>query len=55
MTFQFQIKGDDGLLLLKHNGIVVGGMFDSDNYNHNGLGQATLLSLERNDEVLIHR
>ena len=55
LTFQFQIKGDDGLLLLKHNGIVVGGMFDSDNYNHNGLGQATLLSLERNDEVLIHR
>eukprot|EP00093_Oithona_nana_P009510 09510.XXX_175231_177695_1 [CDS] Oithona nana genome sequencing. len=45
------VKGDDGLLLLKHNGIVVGGMFDSDNYNHNGLGQATLLDLERNDEV----
>ena len=55
LTFQFQIKGDDGLLLLKHNGIVVGGMFDSDNYNHNGLGQATLLALGRNDEVLLHR
>ena len=51
MIPQFQVKGDDGLLLLKHNGIVVGGMFDSDNYNHNGLGQATLLDLERNDEV----
>lgn len=45
------MKGADGLLLLKHNGAVVGGMFDSDNYNHNGLGQATLLNLARDDEV----
>ena len=41
----FQVKGSDGLVLLKHNGATIAGSFDTDNFKHNTLGQTSLANL----------
>ncbi len=38
------VKGNDGLVLLRRNGEVVAGAFDTDNFKHNSLA---LTALER--------
>ena len=40
-----QVKGSDGLVLLKHNGATIAGSFDTDNFKHNTLGQTSLANL----------
>ena len=50
---ELQMKNMDGLILLKHNGATAGGIFDTDNYNHNTLSQASILELQAGDMVFI--
>ena len=48
-----QLKGEDGLILIKKNGKVLAGAFDTDNFNHNSLAQSTLVQLGVDDEVWV--
>ena len=41
------------MILIRHNGVVIGGAFDTDNFKHNTLAQATLAKMNRGDLVWI--
>lgn len=47
------MKGNDGLVLLRHNGVIVSGAFDTDNFKHNTLAMASLVPLKAGDWVWI--
>ena len=47
------MKGSDGLVLLRHNGDILAGAFDTDNFKHNTLGQSALGKLAKGDAVWI--
>eukprot|EP00094_Tigriopus_californicus_P004268 TCALIF_04114-PA protein Name:"Similar to CAPRIN2 Caprin-2 (Homo sapiens)" AED:0.05 eAED:0.05 QI:0/0.75/0.8/0.8/0.25/0.4/5/1624/245 len=47
------MKGKDGLVLMKKNGDIMGGMYDTDNFNHNTLAQSLMVALNEGDMVWI--
>ena len=47
------VKGNDGLLLIRHNGVVVAGGYDTDNFEHNTLAQTAMVRMNEGDTVWV--
>ncbi len=47
------MKGSDGLVLLRRNGEVLAGAFDTDNFKHNSLAQTAVSALRVGDRVWV--
>jgi hypothetical protein len=47
------VKGNDGLVLLRHNGVIFAGSYDTDNFEHNTLGQSAMVKMEVDDAVWV--
>ena len=51
LNLLLQVKGKDSLILIRHNGAIMAGAFDTDNYKHNTLAQMSLANLQIGDQV----
>ena len=47
------MQGNDGLLLIRHNGAIVAGSYDTDNFEHNTLGQSVMVRMREGDGVWV--
>lgn len=48
-----QVKGNDGLVLIRHNAATIAGSYDTDNYKHNTLAQTALAELRLGDRIWV--
>ena len=43
------MKGDDGLVLIRHNSAILAGSYDTDNFKHNTLAATALAEMGEGD------